>query len=386
VVTGLIAQYPLGGVSWDYVQYPLGLARLGHDVYYLEDTGQWPYDPRADAVATGCDYNVAYLAGVMERFGLRDRWAYRFAGADTWFGLPDRERSQVLATADVILDVSATLRRPQDLERRGVLALIDSDPVFTQLKLLRGQDDFRAIVDAHDVHFSFGEVVERALPSTGHRWLPTRQPIVLDEWIHDLPDRGRYTTVMNWSSYNDVEFEGRRYGQKDLELQRFLDLPAHSPVPLEIAMASGKNARAPKDLLRHRGWRIVDPASVCADVDGYRDYVQRSRGEWSVAKHGYVAGRAGWFSCRSACYLAAGRPAVVQDTGFSEVLPSGEGVLTFDDPDGAAAALAEVEADYDRHAEAAAAFARQHFDSAVVLARLLEDATATSASSAPARA
>lgn len=372
VVSGLLAQYPLGGVTWDYLQYIVGFARLGHDVYYVEDTGQWPYNPAEDGVSKGCEANVDHLATVMDRFGLSDRWAYRFAWQDQWFGLDEARRTEVIRTADLILNVSGVLRDPAGLDRHGVLAYLDSDPVFTQVKLARGQNDFRAVVDAHDVHFTFGETLGADVPATGHTWLPTRQPVVLDEWTHAMPDTGRYTTVMNWSSYNDVEFAGRRYGQKDVEFRRFLNLPSRTAAALEVAMASGKNARAPYDLLRHRGWSIVDPAVACPDLDSYRRYLQTSRGEWSVAKSGYVQGRSGWFSCRSACYLAAGRPVIAQDTGFSDVIPTGEGLLAFGTVEEAVGALADVEADYRRHAEAAREIAAAHFDSTRVLESLLD--------------
>lgn len=373
VVTGLLAQYPLGGVGWDYVQYVVGLARLGHDVYYVEDTGQWPYDPAEDGVSKGCEANVAHLARVMTRFGLGDRWAYRFAWQDQWFGLDARTRAEVVRTADLVVNVSGVLRDPAGLDRRGVLVYVDSDPVFTQVKIARGQRDFRAVVDVHDVHFSFGETL-RNVPPTGHRWLPTRQPVVRAEWAHTLPDRGRYTTVMNWSSYNDVEFDGTRYGQKDVEFRRFLDLPGRTILPVEVAMATGKNARPPYALLRHRGWSVVDPAQVCPDLDSYRHYLQTSRGEWSVAKNAYVRGSSGWFSCRSACYLAAGRPVVAQDTGFSAVLPTGTGLLAFTSVEEAADALARIESDYARHADAAREIAAEYFDSARVLESFIERA------------
>ncbi len=374
VVTGLLAQYPLGGVAWDYLQYVVGLARLGHDVYYLEDTGQWPYNPDEDGVSKGCATNVAHLAGLMDRFGLAGRWAYRFAWQDQWFGLESRVRDDVIGTADLIVNVSGVHRDPAGLERRGVLAYLDSDPVFTQVKLARGQRDFEAAVNVHDVHFTFGATLGDAVPRTGHHWLPTRQPVLLDEWAHALPDRGAYTTVMNWSSYNDVEYQGRRYGQKDVEFRRFLDLPGRVAVPLEVAMASGKNARPPYELLRHRGWSIVDPSSVCPDLDSYMTYLQTSRAEWSVAKNGYVAGRSGWFSCRSACYLAAGRPVIAQDTGFSAVIPTGEGLFAFDTADEAVNAVAQLEADYARHSRAALVLAREFFDSDRVLESLIERA------------
>ena len=180
---------------------------------------------------------------------------------------------------------------------------------------------------------------------------------------------------MNWTSYKPVEYHGTTYGQKDIEFRRFIDLPASvAPTELELAVNEGKTQRTPRDLLRHKGWRVVDPAVVCPDIDSYRSYVRSSKGEWSVAKNGYVVGQPGWFSCRSACYLAAGRPVVVQDTGFSRVLPVGEGLLAFRTLEQAVEAIHAVEAGYSRHAQAARAVAEACFDSDRVLSRLIDDA------------
>jgi hypothetical protein len=153
----LIAQYPLGGVTWDYVQYVLGLARMGHDVYYFEDTGQWPYNPIEGGVAKGCDFNVQYLSRVMSRLGLGGKWAYRFPWHSEWFGLSEEERREVISSADLLINVSGTLAEPEQYRDVRCMVYIDSDPVFTQIKLSRGQGDFRRMVDTHDVHFSFGE-------------------------------------------------------------------------------------------------------------------------------------------------------------------------------------------------------------------------------------
>jgi hypothetical protein len=375
IVTGLIAQYPLGGVTWDYFQYVLGLVRLGHDVYYLEDTGQWPYNPQEGGVSKGCEFNVAYLSELMSRFGLADKWAYRFPWQSQWFGLPEAKRREVLYSADLLINISGTLERPEDYRQIPRLAYIDSDPVFTQVKLARGQMDFRKLIDVHDVHFSFGEHLSAAVPDTGHRWYPTRQPVVLSEWHPSTPHRNVFTTVMNWTSYNPVVYNGQTYGQKDVEFQRFLAVPSLvSPTVLEIAVNEGKTRHAPRTLLVHKGWRVVDPEVVCPDFESYRRYVESSKAEWSVAKHGYVVGQPGWFSCRSACYLAAGRPVVVQHTGFSAVLPVGEGLMSFTTVEEAVAAILHVEADYARHAKAARAIAETYFDSDKVLTRLIAEA------------
>lgn len=405
VVTGLIAQHPrLGGVAWDYVQYVVGLARLGHDVYYLEDSGEWPYKmdggPTADDwVEHDCRSNIEHLAGVMTRFGLGDHWMYRFPIRPRWFGLASRKRTEVLRSADILLNVSGSLERPANYRRIPRLVYIDSDPVFTQAKLTLTRDyrGFQQRVGAHDVHFSFGERITAAVPATRYRWRPTRQPIVLSQWRPKTRRRNVFTTVMSWTSYKPLTYARGFLGQKDVEFTRFLSLPAQvRPARLEVAMgrthhANWQHAEAslppaaakpmrdgkgptPRDLLTRNGWRVVDSTRTCADLDGYRRYIESSKGEWSVAKNGYVVGQPAWFSCRSACYLAAGRPVIVQDTGFSRVLPVGEGVLPFRSVEEAVVAIRDVEANYPRHARAARAIAEEYFDSDKVLTRLLDEA------------
>lgn len=383
VVTGLIAQYPLGGVTWDYVQYPVGLAQLGHDVTYVEDPGSWPYDPETDGTTTDPSGNVRYLARVMARFGLADRWSYRieFAdGGERYFGLSEAAVARRLAECDLFLNVSGAcwIREPHLAARRRVY--IDSDPVFTQIALALEKPCTVESLGNHHLHFSFGERVgapEWPLPRGPFPWRPTRQPIVLDAWPLAPPPPGApFTTVMNWTSYSTVEYGGRRYGQKDVEFLKILDLPARCPGErFEPAVGGGPGARRPDRLLAEHGWQIVDTRDISADPESYRDFLARSKGEVSVVKEAYVAGRSGWFSCRSACYLALGRPVILEDTGFSRVLPTGQGLLPFDDLDSAAAAVTAVARDYAAHCRAARRLAEEAFDARAVLGRLLAEAT-----------
>jgi len=384
IVSGVIAQYPLGGMTWHYLQYALGLARLGHDVYYVEDTGAWPYDPARGDVFDDCTSSVRYLADVMARYGLADRWAYRFGARDEWFGMSGPTRKALFRSAELLVNVSGYLTRLDDYRRIPRLAYVDTDPVFNQIKLVNGNERFRGLVDAHDVHFSFGERLSEHTPATGHHWRPTRQPIVLSEWRPAAPRRDVFTTILNWSASNNPPvYRGRTYGQKDVEFDCFLDLPRHvAPTVLELAVQPGKRRQAPLDLLRAHGWRVVDPETVCVDLDSYRAYIESSKGEWSVAKNGYVQGQPGWFSERSACYLAAGRPVVVQDTGIAPVLPVGVGIVPFTSPAEAVAAVRDVERDYPRHATAARAIAEAYFDSDRVLTRLIDEATSAAAAQA----
>ena len=352
---------------------------------------------RQDWIAHDCRTNVSHLSKAMQRFGLGDRWAYRFPIRPRWFGLSSAKRREVLESADLLINVSGTLERPGDYRSIERLAYIDSDPVFTQIKLALPGDQmrFQKRVAAHDVHFSFGERLSPAVPETPYSWLPTRQPIVCAEWKTHVEPRAAYTTVMSWTSYKPLRYRGRFYGQKDVEFSRFLDLPRSRPAgTFEVALNATMHVRwevdddaaqrapsearmSPSDRLTNAGWRVIDARAACSDLDRYRAYIQTSKGEWSVAKNGYVEGHPGWFSCRSACYLAAGRPVVVEDTGFGDVIPSGRGVLSFRTVYDARAAMVEVEANYPRHAKAAKDIAYEYFDSGRVLTLLIERAMAT---------
>jgi hypothetical protein len=398
VVVGLIAQHPLlGGISWHYLQYVLGLARLGHEVYYFEDSGEFPYNldggPTGnDWVARDCSANLRHLDSTLARFGLGDRWAYRNAPEQDWYGLSAHRRSEILASADLLINVSGSLESPWEYRNVSRLVYIDTDPMVTQIKLVQMMPSFRERVDAHDRFFSFGECFGADTPETGHRWQPTRQPIVLDEWAAPASHRDTWTTVMNWTSYAPLAYQGRRYGQKDVEFLRFLALPARvEDVEIEVALSRTQHLEweapgedlpstqraertTPRDMLTRGGWRVVDANRVCAGLDAYRNYICTSKAEWSVAKQVYVEARPGWFSERSACYLAAGRPVVVQNTGFGEVLPVGEGLLGFECLEGAVEAVREVEANYEQHSAAASALAAEYFGSDAVLTRLVEQA------------
>ena len=381
IVSGLIGQYPIGGVTWDYIQYLLGLAQLGHDVVYVEDSEQWPYNPREGGCGREAEFNAAYLEEVMSRFGLADRWAYRFPGGalptgerftERWYGMSDERRRSAIERADLLINVSSGIGPIERYREIPWLAYVDTDPVFTQIRSVQ-DERFRAHLDAHDMHFTYGECPSEVVPSTGHRWYPMRKPIAIDEWHPGAPRRDAFTTVMNWTSYDDVVWNGRAYGQKDAEFLRFVELPMMvQPTVLELAIGGGITRRVPRDLLLRAGWRLVDPLLCCADVDSYRRYIESSMGEWTVAKNGYVQGQVGWFSGRTACYLAAGRPVVVQDTGFAPIVPTGDGLLTFRTLDEAAEGVREVTANWDRHARAAREIAHAYFDAPQVVRRLLE--------------
>ena len=379
IVTGLLGQYAFGGVTWDYIQYLLGFRALGHDVWYLEDSGAWPYDPMKATVSADCSYNVNYLAGMMAEFGFADRWIYRNGADKKFYGAGETIARELIRYGDLIVNVSsAGWLHDYDFGVKHQM-FIDGDPMFCQVGLLDPKNaDYAARLRAHDSHFTFGLNVgapDCLAPDVGIRWKKTVQPVALDCWPMQT-DAGldRFTTVMNWASYAPVEWDGRGYGQKDLEFEKFKLLPERTSQPLVMAMGQGVGSKRPTEELRALGWTILEAGEVLPDHRSYHEFLRTSKAEWSVAKHGYVAARTGWFSCRTACYLALGRPAVVQETGWSKYLPAGTGLLTFTTPEEAIAAIADVNDRYAEHQAAARALAEEHFEAGKVCQNLLTQA------------
>ena len=382
VVTGLVATFPLGGVSWDYLGYVDGFRRMGCEVLYLEDTGGWFYQPSAETYTDAPTANLAYLDAALLCIDAADlAWAVR-APDGTLHGPGATDVAAFCRGADLFLNVSGScwLRDEYRGARRTVY--LDTDPGFTQATLQAvdqgtATDDQRfsaALIRSHDRFLTYGEAIGDPacrVPRCGLDWKPTRQPIVLDRWSVDAPPAGApYTTVMSWAHGRAAPvIDGVERAGKDAEMLRFVDLPRRTGLPLELAVGG----EPPRDLLAEHGWRVVDAWPRSRTMAIYRDYLRASRGEWSVAKQVYVALHSGWFSTRSAAYLASGRPVVVQDTGWSTLYPTGEGLFAFTTIDEAAGALATIESDYARHARAARAVAEHELDAARVLTQLLRD-------------
>jgi hypothetical protein len=379
IVTGLVGQYAFGGVAWDYLQFVEGFRQLGHDVFYLEDTEMWPYDPIKDTISNDGSYNINYLRGVMEKLGLADRWIYRSAPDASYHGHTEADAKEICATTDLYLNVSGCGWLRPEYVAIPCKVFLDSDPMFTQVALASGRQDVIERIRVHDRHFTFAENIgapDCRVPDAGFHWIPTRQPVVLDWWDAgtELP-RDVFTTVMNWVSYKSCEYYGETWGQKDVEFLKFADLPRKTAQKFEIAMGMGPGMKRPTEMLQRQGWQIIEPAEHLPDPWTYREYLRRSKGEWSVAKEGYVKSRSGWFSCRSACYLALGRPCVLQDTGWSHVYPTGHGLFAFRTLDEAIAGIGTINADYAAHSHAARQLVAEMFDARKVLADLLARAT-----------
>jgi hypothetical protein len=365
---GIIGRYPLGGVTWCSLMYLLGLRELGHDVFYVEDTGECIYDPEQNTRALDPSYGTRYIDAALRPFGLGDRWS--FVNYDASYHGATRERVVEFArSADLFINLSGgTWFWRDEYARIPRKVFIDSDPAFTQLAIAKNEPWYVDFFRGFDALFTFGSNIGTGLcpvPTGDFTWHKTWQPVVTSLWrTASAPVRSRYTSVMSWKieSFADVG------GNKDVEFLRFLDLPSRTGPRFELAV------NGPETFLREHGWSTLPAMRVSKTPHDYREFIQSSRGEFGVAKHTYVATRSGWFSDRTECYLAAGRPAIVQDTAWTEHLPSGEGLLAFSTPEEAAEAIARVDADYPRHAARAAEIAEEHFEARRVLSSLLERA------------
>ncbi len=378
VVLGYVVRGPIGGMAWHHLQYVLGLTQLGHDVLFVEDSDDYPscYDPSAHTVGVDAAYGLRFASTAFESLGLENRWAYYDAHQKRWHGPASNNALAFCNDAELLINVSGVNPVRPWLEDIPVRALIDTDPVFTQIRHLKDESANRRAAQ-HNAFFSFGELIgtsQSAVPNDHFPWQPTRQPVVLEAWPFTVgPASGAFTTVMQWESYPAIEWNGQRFGMKSESFEILSELPTRVKMPTEIAL--GGNT-APRQELQRAGWQLADPLAVTRDLWTYQDYLRLSRGELSVAKHGYVAGRSGWFSERTACYLASGRPAVVQDTGISSFLPCGEGLWAFSDSPGAIAALEQVNANYKAQCHAARGLAEIYFNSQAVLTSLIERAFA----------
>jgi hypothetical protein len=367
--SGHLVRYPLGGHSWHHTQYLVGFQRLGHEVSFFEHYG-WPsscYDPARNDMTADPSYGLNYLRNLLEPHGLGGRWCY-LAEDGTAYGMTRDRLAEICRECDVYFNLSNINWIPElELCRRRVL--VDTDPVFTQI----GAFGMGGPFSRYHALFTYGENVHRLgceMPTGGARWLPTRQPVVLDLWTHDRGDiSSPFTTVINWTSFLEKKHSGKIYGQKDREFKPFFSLPRDTGELMKIAINGPASVRA---LLVKGGWQLGDPLKVTRDPLAYQDYIRDSRAEFSVAKHAYVSTRSGWFSDRSSAYLAMGRPVIIQDTGFSDSLPCGVGLLAYSAPGEAIAAIRQLRNDYDKHCLAARAVAEEYFDSGQVLTSLLE--------------
>jgi hypothetical protein len=360
-----------GGATWAVLQYLLGLRRLGHEVVFVEPIGAASLRPAGGHLDRST--NASYFRRVCADFGLEGSAALLRVGTRETVGPPYDELRQVGHRAHVLLNISGMLTDPELIGSIPVRAYLDLDPAFNQLWQATQGIDMRFAGHTHfvTVGLALGQP-DCPVPTCGQRWHTTLPPVVLEHWPQAGPiTQDAFTTVGNWRGYGCVEHEGVSYGQKAHSWRRFLALPTRTGAKLRPALAIHPGETKDIAQLAANGWQVLDPTEVAATPAAYHHFIQGSRGELGIAKSGYVAARCGWFSDRSACYLASGRPVLAQETGFSRFLPTGAGLFAFESIDDVVAALEKLQADYARHAKAARFLAVDCFDSDKVLSALL---------------
>ena len=372
IVSGMIAGDPhQGGAAWAVLQYVLGLRGLGHDVFLIEPL---PQKAGVAGVALGRSVHAQYFHDVATRFDLGSRSALLRQDTRETAGLSYADLVDAARGTDLLINISGMLSDPRLVERIPRRVYLDLDPAFNQLWHAVEGIDVR--FESHTHFATVGCLIGTAacdVPTCGRTWLPTLQPIVLSQWPSTPgPRGGAWTTVGNWRGYGSIRHRGVEYGQRVHSFRRFFDLTARTSALLQPALAIHPAEASDLEALRRHAWALEDPAVVADTPDRYQQFIQRSKGELGIAKSGYVESRCGWFSDRSVCYLASGRPVVAQDTGFATYLPTGQGLLAFSTAAEAADAIDTVSGAYDLHCRRAREVAEAHFRSDFVLNTLLE--------------
>ncbi|MBV8357452.1 MAG: glycosyltransferase family 1 protein [Deltaproteobacteria bacterium] len=374
VVMHLAARYPLAGVMWQLLHHLIGFRQLGFDVYYIEDNGGvWVYDPSLSNTTDDPRHNVKLLADALETYGFKDRWAFIFDyPRQHYYGMEPRQALELIADADAVINLCAAMRPRDEILRSRCLIYLETDPSDTAVR----ESEF---VAPHKLHFTYGYNIgapDCILPTGNINWRRTRPPVLLDQW---LPGTGpaepaTFTTVGTWQNKgHDIQIAGETYyWSKHLNFRQLLEIPRRTGQPME--MATDLNSGPDYQRAIAGGFKIVPAVPMSVNLDSYRQYIASSRGEFTAAKDLYVRTRSGWFSDRSVCYLAAGRPVITQRTVFEKFIPTGAGLLGFDDADEAVEAVHAVNADYTRHAKAAREIACEYFDALKLLDEIAQSA------------
>lgn len=378
IVGGYIVGYPLGGMTWHHLNYLLGLQEMGHEVWFLEDSGAYsmPYNPAEQRCGPDPAYGLDYLQQTFAHYGLPPRYCYYSQFWDTYYGLQQAELDDLLKRADLLICVSGVTPLRPDRPRPKRTLVIDTDPVFTQLRMGESAE-FLDYYRSFDQIATFAQIIGQEdcpLPTLGLDWIPTRQPIALPHWPVVESTSRTFTTIGKWEhGGRDVQFKGKGFrSSKSHEWMKLIDLPSLVPWRMELAMQA-MPARMHQKFMEH-GWSLVDPEPASISPWAFARYIQDSAGEFTAIKEIYAGLPSGWFSDRSAAFLAGGRPVVAQESGFGRWLPTGEGLFAFSTPQEAADALKRIAEDYPRHAQAARRIAETYFDARKVLAELLQRA------------
>ena len=378
IVFGLAFWYPLAGMTYQCLHYLIGLRQLGWDVYYVEDSSRKIYDVATenftyDWASTG---NVERIGAILDVHGFAGKWVAHCHIDDQIWGMTHAQLLELYRTTDAIIHVCGgqeTLDEHRQVPRR---IYVETDPVMTQIRVAEGNVDVIETLDFHDTHFSYGEnfgASDCGVPIERYQWLPTRQPVALDLWPWDESSGTAYTTIATWNNKgNDVSWNGEVYHwSKRPEYMKIVDLPRQRSVKMELASSIPDEDAA---ILNQYGWQHRDPVAVSDDINVYRKYICSARAELTVAKDQNIRLRSGWFSDRSCCFLAAGRPVITQDTAFGNILPSGRGLFAFRNQDDIFAAIDAIESDYAGHRKAALEIAHEYFSAEKVLNSICERA------------
>lgn len=360
-----------GGATWAVLQYLLGFERLGHTVYFVEPVTSAALQPTGVPLAQSA--NAAYFRKVMAEFGLAERSALLLAGTQQTVGLAYPQLRAAAERADMLVNISGMLTDEALISHSPMRVYLDLDPAFNQLWQAVEGIDMRFAGHTHfvTVGLNLGQS-GCTVPTCGRDWITTLQPVVLDHWpTAQHIEHDALTTVANWRGYGSIHHEGVLYGQKAHSLRPLMALPTLTAETFLLALSIHPEEVPDLTALHENGWHLLNPAQVAQTPAHYRRFIQGSKAEFGIAKSGYVAARCGWFSDRSVCYLASGRPVLAQETGFSRFLPTGDGLFAFTTIEDVLTGVDVLQREYARHAQAARALAEAYFDSDKVLNRLL---------------
>ena len=379
VVLGFMSHFPVAGVAWQTVHYLVGLQKLGCEVFYVEAHGCTPSKLMQHDQDDGPARAASYIAGIMARFGLQNHWAYHAIYDSRWFGLTESQLKKLYGDAALIINLHGSHLPTPELTATNRLVFLETDPVDLQIEIFNGKKEAIEYLKPHCAFFTFGENLGapdcRVPAPKQFKFIPTRQPVVMEFWEpHGQGNGEAFTTIGNWRQpWREVSFNGETLRwSKHFEFEKFISLPKKFPhQPFELALSS-YNADDQKSLEQH-GWRVRPGLGVSQNLDVYRDYIGGSRGEFTVAKEQNIRLRSGWFSDRAVTYLAAGRPVITQETGFSNIFPTGRGLFAFSTMDELGAAVENINGDYEKNRRAARQLAREFFSHEVVLGKILRE-------------
>lgn len=371
--SGMIAGVPhQGGATWAVLQYLLGLRQLGHQAYFVEPVNKASLVPSGSSLTESG--NAQYFREVMQDAGLTATSSLLLEETTETVGLSYDELKRIAGRADLLINISGMLRDENLTAAVPARVYLDLDPAFNQL--WHAADGIDVGFEGHTHFVTVGEGIGQpqcAVPTCGHSWITTKQPVVLSEWpAANGIRRDALTTIGNWRGYGSIEHGGVFYGQKAHSLRQFFELPRLTTEKFMLALSIHPEERKDLAVLATNGWELIDPNLAAGTPAQYRQFIQTSKAEFGIAKSGYVESQCGWFSDRSVCYLASGRPVIAHDTGFGRYLPAGEGLFSFQTKEDVLSAVEEINRDYSRHSRAARAIAEEYFDSDKVLTRLLD--------------